>query len=366
MITAECPDAFLSSDTPSVDSVTLKARSFTLTTLPVEIGELSEESALSGKRRLHHSENGSELTLELTNTIPFGAEPEIARKIHFSKGVMSVSMDMVMRNSCVLSNVSGGGVRISGDIRRIGWILPPKKGSSIARPAYSDFAASPENETLYDESYPPLGMLLESETDRFDWMVGDDFWRWTNAGRLGGTARFTVVKESGGILFRWKVFGLKPDMEALPGRNWRLTWAVAWKPLKMPRRRASAKSYDLTVCNWPTPTLAVSTMKKNRDEASERGCLCAAATLNILKKWIRSNLDSVKEGEVFALKNVLPVYCVNAGHLDRARMESLPHWDMMSILEFSRWANRLLSKKGASLEVLAPEKSPLRGFMILN
>ncbi|OQA83493.1 MAG: hypothetical protein BWY31_02877 [Lentisphaerae bacterium ADurb.Bin242] len=366
MITAECPDAFLSSDTPSVETVTLKARSFTLTTLPVEVGELSEAVALSGKRRLHHSEDGSELTLELSNTIPFGAEPEVCRRIHVSNGLMSVSMDIVMRNACAFSSLSAGGLRIAGDIRRIGWIHPPKKGSGITRPIHSDFVAVPENEVLYEESYPPLGMILESETKRFDWMVGDDFWRWTNAGRLGGFSRFTVTKENGGILFQWKLFDLKPDMEALPGRNWRLTWAAAWKPLALSERKTPGKSYDLTVCNWPTPTLASSSVKKSHDDAAERGCLCAAATLNILKKWVRSNLDSVKKGDVFALNNVLPVYCVNAGHLDRARLVSLPHWDMMSILEFRRWANRLLSKRGASLEVLAPEKSPLRGFMILG
>ena len=81
MLTADLPDARLTTDTPSVDALTLKAGDFTFRTLPAEIGELSETMSLGSKRRLHESADGTELMFETVNTIPFGAEPEIRRKI---------------------------------------------------------------------------------------------------------------------------------------------------------------------------------------------------------------------------------------------------------------------------------------------
>ena len=120
----------------------------------------------------------------------------------------------------------------------------------------------------------------------------------------------------------------------------------------------------MTSFDWNDSAKAVSGRKRNA--ARERGCFCASATLNVLKKWLRSNLDRTEEGAVLEIRNVQPVYCVNAGHVDRAKYQSLPHWDMMSVIEFRRWANRILSGKNASLRILAPEKSPWRGFMVLD
>ena len=369
MITAECSDGFLSSDTPTVDALTLKAGSFTLITLPVAIGELSESSALSTKRRLHHSEDGSELTLDLENQIPFGSEPKVVRKIRFSEGLACVTMDIVTRNSSELTQISAGGLLLKGPISKIGWLRIPQQGSAITAPEMQDFEKLEDGTVLYDESCPPLGLVIENDGERFDWMAGDDLWRWTNASRLGGKSRFTITKTEKAIRFQWELLDKAPagpDEEPVPGRNWRLTWAVAWKKLPLAAQVKPYKKYDLTVCCWPTPTQAVSSVKHHEDEASERGCLCDSATQNILKKWVRSNLNSVKEGDVFALVKVLPVYCVNAGHLDRAKQKSLQHWDMMAIIEFRRWANRLLAKRGCSMKILAPENSPLRGFMILG
>jgi hypothetical protein len=39
---------------------------------------------------------------------------------------------------------------------------------------------------------------------------------------------------------------------------------------------------------------------------------------------------------------------------------------MMSLLDFVRWSNKALSRKGAHLTVLSPEGAPEKGFMILR
>ncbi len=51
--------------------------------------------------------------------------------------------------------------------------------------------------------------------------------------------------------------------------------------------------------------------------------------------------------------------------MERAKLHSLPHWDLASLLEFKRWANRQLASRGARLELIAAEGSPFKGFMTL-
>jgi hypothetical protein len=369
MLTADLPDAHFASDTPSVADHTLKTGTFTLRTLPVEIGELNETMSLASKRRLHNSEDGSELMFETVNTIPFGAEPEIRRKIRISEGLICCAMDMVMRASCPLTTLSAGGIVISGGFRKIGLILPPQKGSEPAMQESRDWPEIKEDEVLFDAPYPPLGLTLTAEKERLDWMIGDDLWRWTNAERIGGgKARFVITKKEQGLRMEWKLFEKTPvrsdEDEPVPGRNWRLTWAAAWTALPLPRKKRAARVFDLGAFDWPENARAAASLKKNK--TLQPGCFCSMAVQNTLKKWIRSNWDEAKDGMVFELKNVQPRYCVNASHVDRPKFKSLPHWDMMSILEFRRWAGRLLAKKNAQLRLRTPEKSPWRGFMTLD
>ena len=372
MLTADLPDAKFSSDTPSPDALTLKTGNFTMRTLPVEVGELSETMSLASRRRLHNSDDGSELMFETVNTIPFGAEPEVRRKIKISDGLICTTMDIVMRASCQLTTLSAGGLVISGDIREFGLVLPPKNGCVPSAPEMRPFDEIPQDGgIIFDEAFPPLGIVLKSDKERFDWIVGDDFWRWTNAGRIGGgKARFLISRRDNSVRMQWQLFDKLParndDGEdvPIPGRNWRLTWAVSWKKPARTRKKKAAEGFDLAAFDWPDSSRAVASVKKNA--VRERGCCCASATLNVLKKWLRSQLNQIPDGAVLEVQNVQPVYCVNAGHVDRAKYQSLPHWDMMSLIEFRRWANRTLAPKNASLRLLAPAKSPWRSFMILD
>jgi len=372
MLTADLPDARFASDTPTVDAFTLTAGGFTMRTLPVEIGELSETMSLASRRRLHQSDDGAELTFETVNTIPFGAEPQIQRKLKISDGLIQVTADLVMRASCQLTKLSAGGLVISGGIRKFRLATPPKMGCLPSLGEKQDFSEIPaENGVIFDQPFPPLALSLESETERFDWMTGDDFWRWTQAGRIGGgRSRFVITREGDSIRMQWQLFDKIPSRtgedEPVPGRNWRLTWAVAWKKTAAPRRKKIPQelSFDPVAFDWPGSARAAASLKKQAKK--DRGCFCAGATLNALKKWVRSHLDRIEPGSVLEIANIQPVYCVNASHVDRAKYQSLPHWDMMSIIEFRRWANRALAGKNASLRICAPEKSSWRGFMVLD
>ena len=369
MLTADLPNASFASDSPSIAEFTLKTGSFTVRTLPVEIGELSENMSLSSRRRLHTTEDSSELMFETVNTIPFGTEPQIQRKIKISEGLICFTSDIVMRGT-ELTELSGGGAVISGNIQNYGLILPPRKGCVPDTPEMKSFTEiSPDGGILFDEAYPPLGLVLESDQERFDWAPGDDLWRWSNAERIGGgKARFTIKREKDAVRMQWKLFEKLPKQGEeeipVPGRNWRLTWAMAWKPLSSKRAKKPVQVFDAAAFDWPDSALGIATLKKNA--AGERGCFCSATTLNILKKWLRTRLEQAEEGTVFEIAGIQPQYCVNASHVDRAKYKSLPHWDLMSVIEFRRWAGRQLARKNASIKISAPKKSPWRGFMILN
>ena len=369
MLTADLPDAHFASDTPSVADYTLKTGTFTLRTLPVEIGELNETMSLASKRRLHNSEDGSELMFETVNTIPFGAEPEIRRKIKISEGLICCTMDMVMRASSPLTVLTAGGLAVSGDILKFALVLPPQKGSEPSVQKFREWAETKEDDILFDAPYPPLGLILVSGKERLDWMIGDDLWRWTNAERIGGgKAQFVIKRKEQGLRMEWKLFEKTPvrngEDEPVPGRNWRLTWAVAWTKLPLPRKKKAGRTFDMSAFDWPDSARAVGSLKKEKNR--QPGCFCSVAVQNALKKWLRSHWDEAKDGMIYEVQNVQPHYCVNASHVDRAKFKSLPHWDMMSILEFRRWGNRLLARKNARLRILTPEKSIWRGFMTLD
>ncbi len=364
----------IATDAPGVDAFTLRiGKDFTLSTLPVRIGELSESMALPAKRRPHTSEDGSEVLIEQENAIPFGSEPAVKRKIRLSGQLLSVTMDLEMRASSEMKEISAGGLVLEGPVEKIRFLGMPEKGGFI--PVFSgerDFASAEEGAVLYDEAYPPFGIVAEGGKSAIDLIVGDDFWRWTNAGRIGGSCRFIVKKTDGALHFLWQLFKLKPDTEMPAGRNWRLTWAASWRlsGRKKARKTPFKSVFSLDCTEWQDASRALLSVKKNAKKRKPSFglnpvCLCSGSALNLMKKWLRSQLADAEEGDVFAVTDAVPHYCVSAGHMERARFESLPHWDLASLLEFRRWANRQLAPRGATLELIAPEDSVFKGFMTL-
>ena len=106
--------------------------------------------------------------------------------------------------------------------------------------------------------------------------------------------------------------------------------------------------------------------RKNADGTLEKdGCFACQGTENLLKKFVRGLLNDAKEGDRFALTHVCPGVCFNASHLERAKAKNLRHQDLAALLEFRFWARRQLGRKGAFLELVAEEKSPLKGYMTL-
>lgn len=347
-------DVDVSTDVSGVEDITLNVGGeISIKTLPVRIGELPESSALRGKRRPHMAENGKECTIELENSIPFGEEPVVARKIRMEEGVLSCTLDLRMRASCRVKNISAGGLEIAGAVRKVSF-----PGSGIGD---IDIEALEEDTVFYDAENMPLLAVFETKKSSAAFAPGDDLWRWNSAERFNGKSRFTMKKSDGKIIFSWEIFSLDPDVEELPdGRNIRLTYLLSWK---LKRAEKIRKYKYKNSFNMASAVFQESFCRKNADGTNgETGCFACQGTENILKKFVRSLLEDAQEGDRFAVTNVVPGVCWNASHLERAKAKNLRHQDLAAWIDFRSWARRQLGRKGASFELVTQEESSLKGW----
>ena len=342
-------------DVSGVEDVTLDvAGEISAKTLPVKIGDLPESSALRGKRRPHMAENGKECTLELENSIPFGEEPVVARKIRVEEKLLSCTLDIRMRASCRVKNISVGGLEIAGSVRKV--IFPCENNREV------DFEALEEGTVFYDEKILPSLAVFETKKSSIAFAPGDDLWRWEFAGRFQGTSRFLMKKEDGKVKFLWEIFTLDPGVEEVPdGRNIRLTYLLSWKE----KRAEKVKKLKCkTSFNMASADFQESFRRKNADETlAKTGCFACQGTENILKKFVRQRLENAQEGDCFAITNVVVWECWNASHLERAKAKNLRHQDLAALVDFRSWAKRQLGRKGADIELVTVEDSPLKGWM---
>ncbi len=350
--------------TPENGVLTLEAgSSLSVKSIPATLGEYSEQMALPGIRRPHASIDGLEASIDIPDTIPFGDEPSINRKIKVSSGLMTIVTDFELRHSFQMRGISAGGLAISGKIASVSILQIPK---ASAKPAFKElaFSDSKDGDPLFSSEMPPLVMLVTAEDGTvLEFTVGEDLWRWCAAGRLGGKSSFSIVRSPEGIDFKWDIFSLKSEeQEPIPGRNWRFSYMLAWKVESAKKRTAKKggkdtfkSSFDMASFDWPE-SARIKTDRKKKSRGADV-CVSSGAALNILKKWLRSNLADCSEGDIFALLNAEPHFCLDAAHMDRPKLKELPHWDACALVEFKRWANRQLAASGARLEIVLPDDS---------
>ncbi len=238
---------------------------------------------------------------------------------------------------------------------------------------------------LYRSSAPPLSFLLECEGEKsvLRFRIGEDCWRWIHAARLNGESVFSIFRTGEGeILFTWNLLewkGKTEDEEPPPGRNWRLSWSLDWTFPERRRKKAQQEVrpvapgaeaaggepvgdnaspasgmyrsvFDMESFPWKADALC----RDAEGKIPECRCACAssASVLNALKRWLRSCLGTASERDVFAVVNAQTHFCFSAAHMERPKLQSLPHWDAAPLEEFRRWANRQLAPSGAELLIL--------------
>lgn len=347
LITVDGKDWSIRFGEPGRDRFTLQcAEDLFLVSGCSTINELSEQSALPSRLRPHVSEDGKEFSFESKTVIPFGSEPSVVRKYKITDHVMHLTTDLVMRINPGMTGLTAGDFHVRGKICNV--LIFNTDG--ILQKA--------EGNILYEGSVPPLSVIFQSESGAMlELSTGEDVWRWSAAERLGGSSCFRIVKEEIGIRYTRELFRWIPqkDVQPPPGRVWRFNALISWSNPKTarPRRPSKPKSVlDCASANW------------GKGLCKESGAVCFSAngTINMLKKWLRSNLADLEEGDVLLLDNVSVGPCHSAAHQDRPGKKELLHWDLNALLEFKRWAEKQLARSGASLKIIPAKDSVVRDF----
>lgn len=310
------------------------------------LGKMSESVAVHEKRHINNSRDGHEVVFAMRAVIPFGAEPAVKREIAISEDILRFRTEIAMRNSFALEHLAAESLTLSGPIGRIGVVKAPRKGAAFPDPEWQDF----DSFDALEMSGPPLSIIIESASKSIlEFSYGEDLWRWAAATRHGGSCRFVLRREGGHLLFDNELFKLNPDTEPAKGWNWRLSWLAAWsksKPVKS-RKRKFKDVFDMEAFDWPEAAYCVVGGK-----VTKTPCPGSPAVLNSLKRWLRSHLAGLSEGDTLAIVNAEAAYCESASHQDRPKLESLPHWGLEPLTEFREWASRQLAPSGAKLLIL--------------
>ena len=333
---------------PERDRFTLKyAEDLFLVSGCCSINGLSEQSALPSRIRPHVSEDEKEYSFDSKTVIPFGAEPAVVRKYKLTNHILQLTTDLVMRISMGMTDLSAGDFQIRGNIASVKIL-----GTDGILKEADDSAV------LYESDTPPLSILFRSESGAMlEISTGEDVWRWSAAEKLGGESSFRIIRDEVGIRYIRALFHWKTNKDLLPpqGRSWRFNTIFAWSSSQTVRPRRPSNPASVFDCAEYQGTKGI---------CKENGELCFAAngTVNILKKWVRSNLANLEKGDILLLDNVKISPCRFAAHQDRPGKKELLHWDLRALLEFKRWTEKQLSRSGAVLKIIPAKDCIIRDF----
>lgn len=350
--TAETASAIFRMDQPDYGSFTYETASgLKAQSLFAQFSDFSESLALHNRRKPHVSENGEELSLDTENPIPFGAEPKVIRSFRCSEGSLAVTTTLSMRHSFKLQSIFAGGLEFSGKISKFAISAVPEQAGAISCDlAWQSISGTAEGTVLFDSTVPPLRVITAAaDGSTLTFELGEDIWRWVHAKRISGISRYTVTRKEDKLVFAWQLYTFTPENEEtlMPdGRDWRLHYRLlAGAAIPEMFKAADCKAvFDLNKVKVQSSALL--------SDGSKTLCFSAAPTLNAFKKWMRQQFADAQEGDIFGLKTCGDHLCLNATHMDRAKLKELPHWDAPAIAEAVRWANRQLAKYGARLVLI--------------
>ncbi|MBR4076573.1 MAG: hypothetical protein IKK25_06910 [Lentisphaeria bacterium] len=335
-------------DTPENGLFTFESNALKVTAIPAVPGEYPETMGVTDSFRAHSSADGEESSLEMKVQIPFGAEPEIRKRFDFCAGRMTVRTDFVLRPSFPMRSIIGGGLKLEGVEKLV------ITGLDMIAKETVDVTALPDGAEVYRDPLAPL-MLTFTSADGAELVfeLGGAIWRWDLASRMPGSSLFTIRKENGAVMFYWNLFSFRsetPEEEPPRGRNLRFTWSlryavpVAYTGPFQGEFNAAAEKWQNNCC-----------IRNADGSLCKQPCCRADGTEAVVKRYIRSLLAEAGEGDVYAVRLPKETICYSAAHEDRGKKDKLAHWDRESRLQLERWANKQLSRNGASVIFITEE-----------
>jgi hypothetical protein len=326
---------------------------------PVKVNQLSEDSALVGKSRLHHTVDGLSASVDVENKIPFGAEPKIKRSVDFADGFARVITDVQPGKHDVIRFLEMDSLELPGPWARIAVQTVPAAGKSCSEPEWIYLGV--DSETFFNGEEPFLNVLLEDhEGNCIETGLGDDIWRWANAKDMELTsAEFRISGNADLISITRKPLSISEEAD-IQARAWRYKWYFAWS-FGNDSCEASCDNAEII----DSASLDLPDVAEIQSSAGTTGTVCfeAPATRKKMRKLLRS-LTAAEEERNIVLINSEPHVCCCGAHLER-RDKQLLHWDAWDLMELFVWGNRKMSGMGA-FSIICPDSSAAKAFPLMK
>ena len=294
-----------------------------------EFAGFSEVSALPEIFRLHRAEDGFSAELETRSVIPFGSEFKVERNVVITDGIASMVTSVAACNRGEVGNITLETLEFPGPWAKVSYLLYGDEKMHTCK--YR------ENASFYEGAELPWYIQVEyRDGSKAEFMTGSDVWRHRAGVRMEGvSAAFRIADAEGTLVFERAVLQYAEETP-VEKRPWQFETLFAWSN---PAEDVAADEFQ----EIPVP-----------------GCIASRNVQKNLRHAVRSSEKHVK------LTNYTAKFCNEAAHLDRPGKKFLEHIDIQELLQFSRWANRQLNKKGLTLTVVPGEEKLLPGSLLLQ
>ncbi|MFA4944810.1 MAG: hypothetical protein WC789_08940 [Lentisphaeria bacterium] len=300
---------------------------------------------------------GATAIVESDGFFPFGAEIRLQQRSVYAGQMLRQRLDVTWPAATPLRQPTGfGNLDLPGPWARL---LLLDANPDAAPPAWQplpDPATLPPGTPLVERAQPPLAILLERpDGSRLEIGTGSDLWRWLHA--FGTSPATYRLETAGGDALRFRrTLATPPPAAAEPTfpqpRKYRFTCHCAWEtappppppastplppnPAGDPDAAALAKApanavfhYDFASRDWPGHW---------RKSGSHLPCWEEPGVQRHARTFIRRLAAARPAGGTLILGGLLPGRCLDAGHLEKNRQLTLPHWDSNGLHDFATWA----------------------------
>ncbi len=320
---------------------------------PAMFGDHQELLPDPSGTRLHNYQLEGEHRIELHSCSP-KSDVMVKRRFDFTRGFIEIVNDISIRREFAAPSLSVDPIRLGP-----GWNLL----RVLSWDGRTDSPEWIEKPVSLKSNVPFLSAVFSSSEGHLLGIgAGDDLWRWCIAlGNDGAGSSFSIRKEDGQWRLRRTILLFK-EVSPIPRRDLRLSWFMSFsKPSRDAVETAGAAEFQAGRTDWPDHA------KASWDgRLSKFPCLHADGTRRLLKNFIRG-LAASRRGPAPAVVSGLDLsVCDCSSHLGRGDGKKRPHWGVLELNRFRKWADRQLAANGARTRFAAAEGALLSKIPSFN
>lgn len=310
------------------------------------INKYPDESDSDSCVRVHNSPYPSEHTVEIKSSVK-KFNSQVARKFNFTGNFIDILTSVSLKNGTVIESLCIDQLHLSSKWQLIR-VLVWNENSNV--PSWF------ENSSSFESNTPFLAAVFESENRLIEIGTGDDLWRWILSRSLKNASSFFSLKyENNKWIINRKILCYH-QAETLAKRDLLLSWYIYFGDSS--QQTPDSDSFPEKCTRFDIASFAWKNEAKIawNGKISEEPCYHADATRAILKKIVRT-ASATENPSPIALNGVKLSLCDLGSHLGRANNRILPHWNIIEINKFKKWANRQLFAKNSSLRMIPQKES---------